>query len=138
MDVAEVMPYRQRAEGPAFGSFTHWFFAASLTSLFPKVVTAFPPGYVFLFFAFMMVLQLVWVKTMHPVRPGDQLAATALVRGRVPEHGGERPVWVGQRGGRRPREALPAGSARARIVRGPSGNQPSRFDLRRGARSISA
>ena len=28
------------------------------------MVTAFPPGYVFLFFCGMMVLQLVWVKAM--------------------------------------------------------------------------
>jgi hypothetical protein len=28
------------------------------------MVSAFPPGYVFSFFAFMMVLQLFWVKTM--------------------------------------------------------------------------
>jgi hypothetical protein len=34
-----------------------------LTTLFPKAVAAFPPGYVFLFFAGMMVLQLIWVKT---------------------------------------------------------------------------
>jgi sugar porter (SP) family MFS transporter len=61
--ISEIFPNRQRAEGQALGSFTHWFFAALLTSLFPKVVTAFPPGYVFSFFAMMMVLQLVWVKT---------------------------------------------------------------------------
>ena len=62
--IAEIFPNRQRAEGQSLGSFTHWFFAALLTSFFPKVVAAFSPGYVFLFFAFMMVLQLVWVKTM--------------------------------------------------------------------------
>jgi len=36
-------------------------------------VTGFPPGYVFLFFAFMMVLQLVWVKTMMPETKGVPL-----------------------------------------------------------------
>jgi hypothetical protein len=35
-----------------------------LTSFFPKVVGEFSPGTVFLFFAAMMVLQLIWVKTM--------------------------------------------------------------------------
>jgi hypothetical protein len=39
-------------------------FAALLTTFFPKMVTAFPPGYVFLLFCGMMVLQLIWVKTM--------------------------------------------------------------------------
>ena len=60
--IAEIFPNQQRAKGQALGSFTHWIFAAILTTLFPKVVAAFPPGYVFLFFAGMMVLQLIWVK----------------------------------------------------------------------------
>jgi sugar porter (SP) family MFS transporter len=62
--ISEIFPNRHRAEGQAFGSFTHWSFAALLTTFFPKMVTAFPPGYVFLFFCGMMVLQLIWVKTM--------------------------------------------------------------------------
>jgi hypothetical protein len=33
-----------------------------LTTVFPKVVSAFPPGYVFAFFAAMMLLQLLWVR----------------------------------------------------------------------------
>jgi hypothetical protein len=55
--IAEIFPNRHRAEGQALGSFTHWVFAALLTSFFPKMVTAFAPGYVFLFFCVMMVLQ---------------------------------------------------------------------------------
>jgi MFS transporter, SP family, arabinose:H+ symporter len=35
-----------------------------MRSFFPKTVTAFAPGDVFLFFSFMMVLQLIWVKMM--------------------------------------------------------------------------
>jgi sugar porter (SP) family MFS transporter len=62
--ISEIFPNKHRAEGQALGSFTHWIFAALLTTFFPKMVTAFAPGYVFLFFCFMMVLQLVWVKTM--------------------------------------------------------------------------
>jgi MFS transporter, SP family, arabinose:H+ symporter len=62
--IAEIFPNRQRAKGQALGSFTHWTFAALLTSFFPKMVSAFAPGYVFAFFAGMMVLQLLWVKTM--------------------------------------------------------------------------
>ena len=37
---------------------------APLTTFFPKMVEAFAPGYVFLFVCGMMVLHLVWVKTM--------------------------------------------------------------------------
>jgi MFS family permease len=62
--ISEVFPNRHRAEGQTLGSFTHWIFAALLTSFFPKTVTEFAPGYVFLFFCGMMVLQLIWVKTM--------------------------------------------------------------------------
>jgi MFS transporter, SP family, arabinose:H+ symporter len=62
--ISEIFPNRHRAEGQALGSFTHWIFAALLTTFFPKMVTAFAPGYVFLFFCGMMVLQLIWVKTM--------------------------------------------------------------------------
>jgi sugar porter (SP) family MFS transporter len=64
--ISEIFPNRHRAEGQTLGSSTHWIFAALLTTFFPKIVSAFPPGYVFSFFAFMMVLQLIWVKTMVP------------------------------------------------------------------------
>jgi len=62
--ISEIFPNRHRAEGQALGSSTHWVFAALLTSFFPKMVKVFAPGYVFLFFCGMMVLQLIWVKTM--------------------------------------------------------------------------
>jgi len=62
--ISEIFPNRHRAEGQALGSFTHWIFAALLTTFFPKMVKEFAPGYVFLFFCGMMVLQLVWVKFM--------------------------------------------------------------------------
>jgi sugar porter (SP) family MFS transporter len=62
--ISEIFPNRHRAEGQTLGSFTHWIFAALLTTFFPKMVTVFAPGYVFLFFCGMMILQLIWVKTM--------------------------------------------------------------------------
>jgi MFS transporter, SP family, arabinose:H+ symporter len=71
--ISEIFPNRHRAEGQTLGSFTHWIFAALLTTFFPKMVSAFPPGYVFSFFAGMMVLQLVWVKTMVPETKGVPL-----------------------------------------------------------------
>ncbi len=61
--IAEIFSNYYRASGQALGSFTHWIFAALLTTFFPKIVTAFAPGYVFSFFALMMALQWVWVKT---------------------------------------------------------------------------
>jgi MFS transporter, SP family, arabinose:H+ symporter len=71
--ISEIFPNRHRAEGQALGSFTHWIFAALLTTFFPKMVESFAPGYVFLFFCGMMVLQLVWVKLMVPETKGISL-----------------------------------------------------------------
>ncbi|HEV7926646.1 MAG TPA: sugar porter family MFS transporter [Verrucomicrobiae bacterium] len=71
--LSEIFPNRQRAEGTALGCSTHWIFAALITTFFPKVVSAFAPGYIFTFFALMMVLQLVWVVTMVPETKGVPL-----------------------------------------------------------------
>ena len=71
--ISEIFPDKFRATGQSLGSFTHWIFAALLTTFFPKMVAAFPPGYVFSFFAFMMVLQLIWVRTMVPETKGVPL-----------------------------------------------------------------
>ncbi len=71
--ISEIFPNRHRAEGQALGSFTHWIFAALLTTFFPKMVTAFAPGYVFAFFCGMIVLQLVWVWIMVPETKGVPL-----------------------------------------------------------------
>ncbi len=71
--ISEIFPNRHRAEGQTLGSSTHWIFAALLTTFFPKMVSAFPPGYVFLFFAAMMVLQLIWVTVMVPETKGVPL-----------------------------------------------------------------
>ena len=64
--ISEIFPNRHRAQGQSLGSFTHWIFAALLTLFFPSMVTAFSPEIVFGFFAFMMVLQLLWVRHMVP------------------------------------------------------------------------
>ncbi len=80
--ISEIFPNRHRAEGQSLGSFTHWIFAALLTSFFPSVVALFvptkdappgPAGYIFGFFCGMMVLQLLWVKTMVPETKGVPL-----------------------------------------------------------------
>src|ERR1700723_1738126 len=71
--ISEIFPNRHRAEGQTLGSFPHWIFPPALSTFFPKMVAAFPPGYVFSFFAGMMVLQLIWVKTMVPETKGVPL-----------------------------------------------------------------
>ena len=71
--ISEIFPDRHRATGQSLGSFTHWIFAALLTLFFPKMVDQFAPSTVFLFFAGMMVLQLIWVKLMVPETKGVPL-----------------------------------------------------------------
>jgi SP family arabinose:H+ symporter-like MFS transporter len=71
--IAEIFPDKYRAEGQSLGSFTHWIFAALLTTFFPRMVAAFAPGWVFLFFCGMMVLQLLWVRLMVPETKGIPL-----------------------------------------------------------------
>ena len=71
--ISEIFPDQYRATGQSIGSFTHWIFAALLTLFFPKMVEAFAPGYVFLFFCAMTVLQLIWVKLMVPETKGVPL-----------------------------------------------------------------
>lgn len=71
--ISEIFPNRNRAAGQALGSFTHWFFAASLTLVFPRMAESLPPSAIFGSFCFMMVLQLVWVIFMMPETKGVPL-----------------------------------------------------------------
>ena len=78
--ISEIFPNRHRAQGQTLGSATHWVFAALLTTVFPMMVKLSGAneqpqraGYIFLFFCFMMVLQLIWVKTMVPETKGISL-----------------------------------------------------------------
>ncbi len=71
--ISEIFPNRQRAYGQALGSSTHWGFAALLTLVFPTMATLLAPGFIFLFFCFMMVLQLLWVIFFVPETKGRPL-----------------------------------------------------------------
>ncbi|MBS1368535.1 MAG: sugar porter family MFS transporter [Lentisphaeria bacterium] len=71
--ISEIFPNDQRATGQALGSFTHWIFAALLTLAFPIAIKAFDAGYMFAFFCVMMILQLIWAKTMMPETKGLSL-----------------------------------------------------------------
>ena len=82
--ISEIFPNRFRAAGQALGCGTHWVFAALLTTFFPKMVEAFAPGWVFLFFCVMMVLQLVWVRTMVIETKGIPLEEIQRKLGVVP------------------------------------------------------
>lgn len=79
--ISEIFPNEYRAAGQTLGSFTHWFFAAMLTLLFPQMVEVFSPSMIFGFFCFMMVLQLVWVKMLVPETAGVPLEKIATKLG---------------------------------------------------------
>ena len=71
--ISEIFPNRLRASGQAFGSSTHWVLAAIIPSSIPFLFNTIGPGYVFAFFAFMMVLQLIFVMVMMPETKGKSL-----------------------------------------------------------------
>ena len=64
--ISEIFPTRFRAFGQSLGSSTHWIFAALITMTFPIAAKNFDPSSIFLFFAGMMVLQLMWVLLFVP------------------------------------------------------------------------
>lgn len=71
--ISEIFPNHLRASGQAFGSSTHWVLAAIIPSLIPFLFSTIGAGYVFAFFAFMMVLQLLFVIFMMPETKGKSL-----------------------------------------------------------------
>ena len=71
--ISEIFPNSVRDAGMSWGSGTHWVFAALITLLTPTVLAAFSAPTIFAFFAFMMVLQLLWVLSVMPETKGVPL-----------------------------------------------------------------
>jgi sugar porter (SP) family MFS transporter len=71
--ISEVFPNSVRAYGQSLGASTHWIMAAIITTLFPILAVKIGPGPIFAFFAFMMVLQLLWVIFIMPETKGKSL-----------------------------------------------------------------
>ena len=71
--ISEIFPNHLRASGQAFGSSTHWFLAALIPALIPFLFSTIGAGVVFLFFAIMMVFQLLFVIFMMPETKGISL-----------------------------------------------------------------
>ncbi|MCB0618400.1 MAG: sugar porter family MFS transporter [Saprospiraceae bacterium] len=64
--ISEIFPNHLRAKGQAFGSSVHWVLAAVIPSMVPTLFKSIGAAPVFAFFAFMMVLQLLFVWRMMP------------------------------------------------------------------------
>jgi sugar porter (SP) family MFS transporter len=71
--LSELFPNSVRASGTSFGCLTHWVFAALVAQVFPYFATNVPGAMIFGFFAFMMVLQLIYVWKMMPETKGIAL-----------------------------------------------------------------
>lgn len=70
--ISEVFPSPVRGQGQALGSTTHWVMAAAITWVFPIFATKLG-GWVFAFFAAMMLLQILFVWTLMPETNGIPL-----------------------------------------------------------------
>ena len=64
--ISEIFPNHIRSYGQSFGVSTHWVLAAIIPSLIPFLFSWIGPGIVFGFFAFMMVLQLLFTHFIMP------------------------------------------------------------------------
>ena len=77
--ISEIFPNKVRAYGQSWGTGTHWVFAALITLLTPVFLDGEDgifkdnPWPIFAFFAFMMVLQLLFTKFMMPETKGISL-----------------------------------------------------------------
>ena len=77
--ISEIFPNKVRSYGQSWGTGTHWVFAALITLLTPTFLDAEigifkdNPWPIFIFFAVMMVLQLLWVIFMMPETKGISL-----------------------------------------------------------------
>lgn len=71
--ISEIFPNSVRANGQAVGSSTHWILAAIIAGVFPFFAGKFGIQYTFMFFAAMMVMQLLYVWKMMPETKGKAL-----------------------------------------------------------------
>jgi MFS transporter, SP family, arabinose:H+ symporter len=71
--ISEIFPNSIRASGMAWGSLTHWVFAALIANFFPLFAVKIGGGMIFAIFAGMMVLQLLYVWFMMPETKGISL-----------------------------------------------------------------
>ena len=75
--ISEIYPNHLRSAGQSFGTSTHWVLAAIIPSLVPVLFATIGAGVVFAVFAFMMVLQLLFVYFWMPETKGVSLESLA-------------------------------------------------------------
>ena len=75
--ISEIYPNHLRSAGQSFGTSTHWVLATIIPSLVPVLFATIGAGVVFTVFAFMMVLQLLFVYFWMPETKGVSLESLA-------------------------------------------------------------
>ena len=71
--ISEIFPNSIRAKGQALGTSTHWVLAAAIPAIIPWLFKSVGVAPVFLFFCFMMILQMVWIAMKVPETKGRSL-----------------------------------------------------------------
>lgn len=71
--ISEIFPNVVRARGQALGSFTHWILAAVIAMVFPYITQTLGAANTFMAFAFVMVLQFLFVWRWMPETKGRSL-----------------------------------------------------------------
>jgi sugar porter (SP) family MFS transporter len=86
--ISEIFPNQVRSYGQSFGSTTHWVLAAIVSAAFPFFANNenIGPAKLFLFFAAMMVLQLLWVLFKMPETKGITLEELEEKLGKKTKH----------------------------------------------------
>lgn len=84
--ISEIFPNHLRGYGQAFGSSIHWILAAIIPSLVPVLFTKIGAAPVFAFFAFMMLLQLLFVICLMPETKGVPLEELGKRFLKIPEN----------------------------------------------------
>jgi sugar porter (SP) family MFS transporter len=73
--IAELFPTHLRASGQALGSSVHWILAAIVPSSLPYLIAQIGATGVFAFFAFAMLLQVIWIYLKVPETKGKSSEA---------------------------------------------------------------
>lgn len=71
--ISEIFPNRVRSYGQSIGTSTHWILAFIIPASVPLLIAKIGAGTMFLFFAIMMVFQLLWVFFIMPETKGVSL-----------------------------------------------------------------
>ncbi len=77
--ISEIFPNHLRSSGQSFGASVHWILAALIPSMIPILFSFTGAGFIFLFFSFMMIFQLIFVIFFMPETKGMSLEKSGYI-----------------------------------------------------------